>query len=284
MSTKEGEPYGCSSNGPIATAANLRNGAATAAPDASSPLNTPQWIAPIRRAPEARWRLLCFPHAGGSGGLFQTWLWRLPPVIELWSANMPGRGVRFGERPLASLEPVADAIAVAVVCEPGAPFAFFGFSMGALIAFEVVRRIQAAGARTPVHLFAAACRGPSLPSRNPNLHDLPTAQMIKKLRELGGTPDAVLSEEALLQQTLPVIRADLELIETYKYAPGPPLDCPITVMGGEDDPMVSPAELQGWVHESMRACRLKLFPGQHFFVSGREAAVMHTIVDALYTA
>jgi len=114
-------------------------------------------------------------------------------------------------------------------------FAFYGHSMGAMIAFEAARRLRCMGVDGPAHLFVGACRAPRLASEREITYDLPEPEFIEELRRRGGTPTEVLGHEELLHLLLPLLRADFAVIETYSYAEGPPLDCPLTAFGGLED-------------------------------------------------
>ncbi|MBO0795654.1 MAG: thioesterase, partial [Ktedonobacteraceae bacterium] len=202
------------------------------------------WLAHTKT--QARLRLFCLPFAGGGATIFRGWAESLPPGVDVCPVYLPGRESRLREPLFTRLEPLVEALGRALVPFLDMRFAFFGHSMGALISFELARYLRRMHAPEPVHLFVAAHRGPQLPDRDAPMHSLPDAALVDALRRLGGTPQAVFEHEELLQIVLPILRADFELCETYVYAQEAPLDVPISVFGGEQDPMVSVQDLQGW--------------------------------------
>ncbi len=160
------------------------------------------------------------------------------------------------------------------------PFAFFGHSMGGLVAFEVARRLREQG-QSPVHLFVSASRAPQLVREDRPIHVLPDHEFMDELRRLNGTPEEVLEHGELMGLLLPMIRADFTALETYRHVPGPPLDCPITALGGADDPSVGRTELQAWQRQTRAAFTLHLFPGDHFYLNSAEPAVLALVARAL---
>lgn len=160
------------------------------------------------------------------------------------------------------------------------PFAFFGHSMGAIIAFEVARRLQERGLK-PVRLFISGRRAPQIPEQDRLTYKLPDAEFTEELRRLNGTPTQVLEHPELMQLMLPLIRADFTLTQTYTCVPGPPLNCPFSVFGGLYDDDVTRHQLEAWCEQTTSACSLKMFDGNHFFIQTAEAAVLKSIAEQL---
>ena len=212
-----------------------------------------------KRNPAARLRLVCFPFAGGSASAFRPWAAAMPSHVELWAMQLPGREERITERPLVRIAPMVEESYSALAPRLDLPIAFFGHSMGALIAFELARRIA------PLKLFLSGCRGPRLPVRH-SLHTLSQPQLLADLRRLGGSPAAVLDDPDLMRVLLPAIYADLEASETYQYRENNErLHSPITALGGNHDPLASENDLASWSAETDGEFRLKMFPGGHFY-------------------
>jgi medium-chain acyl-[acyl-carrier-protein] hydrolase len=234
------------------------------------------WLSRSRRRTTARLRLFCFPYAGGSASIFQEWLTAASPAIEVCPVHLPGRGSRLADPAMTDAAELADAAAAALLEDMTVPFALFGYSMGAVVAFEVARRVRTRTTCGPVHLFVAARPGPSF--RDPDLrHRLPDAELIQALRDLNGTPGAVFDNTEMLQLLLPTIRADLKVCETYAYAPAPPLDCAVTVFGGTEDEQVTPEHLALWRNETRGPCALHMLPGDHFFLHTHGGALLRAI-------
>jgi medium-chain acyl-[acyl-carrier-protein] hydrolase len=146
------------------------------------------------------------------------------------------------------------------------PFAFFGHSLGALIAFELARQIRRQHGVHPVRLFASAGRAPQIPHRTPPIHNLADKEFLAELRRLNGTPRELLDHEELMEVMLPILRADFALYETYLYSNEPPMNCPISAFGGVQDRRVSASDLEAWRSQTSASFSLRMFPGDHFFL------------------
>jgi len=181
------------------------------------------------------------------------------------------------EAPFTRLQPLVEALEVALQPFMDVPFAFFGHSMGALISFELTRYLRRNQQPEPVHIFASSFRAPQLPDRNPPLHQLSDAGIVDMLTRIGGTPQSILQHAELMKMLIPIMRADFELCETYTYAPEPPLDCPITAFGGEQDLLVSAQELQAWQAQTRGAFSVRLFEGDHFFLHNQQDALLQAL-------
>jgi medium-chain acyl-[acyl-carrier-protein] hydrolase len=239
------------------------------------------WMIYPRPNPAARLRLFCFPYAGGRASMFRHWPEALPPSVDVGLVQLPGRETRLGEPPFTRLEPLVRALAEALRPHLNRPFAFFGHSMGALVSFELARELRRASAPTPVQLLVSGCPAPQLGALGPLLHSLPEPDFKKELRRLGGTPRDVLGHAELMQLLLPLLRADFAAYETYTHQWEPLLDCPISALGGLDDQQVSPGRLHAWSEQTRRRFRLRMLPGDHFFLHAREPLVLAWITEEL---
>jgi medium-chain acyl-[acyl-carrier-protein] hydrolase len=161
------------------------------------------------------------------------------------------------------------------------PFSFFGHSMGAIIAFEVSRRLRAVSLAGPLDLFVSGSRAPQLPDKAPPTYDLPEPAFIEELRQLNGTPQEVLEHPELMQVLIPLLRADFELVQTYVYSEKPPLACTITVFGGTEDKQVTPEGLEGWRAQTNSGFSLHMLPGDHFFLLTATQALLRIISETL---
>lgn len=245
----------------------------------------PTWIVHFKPNPSAPLRLFCFPYAGGGASVYRRWMLEAEaefgPALEVLGVQPPGREGRYAEPPFTRIEPLLDSLLPAILPFLDRPFAFFGHSLGTLVSFELCRRLRAAGRRLPVHLFVSGRRAPQLPLRKKRLHTLPDAELIEEIRRYNGTPAAVLADKELLELVLPIIRADFTVHETYTYAEGPPLDVPITALGGIDDQDVSEDQLDAWRAQTRGTFRRLMFPGDHFYLQGARAALTRTIAEDL---
>lgn len=241
------------------------------------------WTQVIRPRPAARLRLICLPAAGGGASRYRGWPAHLPDDVEVVSVQLPGRENRFDEPPIESMEQLVGQLSDELAEYLAAPFAFFGHSMGALIAFELVRRMRPSGLQ-PVHLFASGCRAPHLPSRSPDWHTLPDREFITAVGELGGIPQEVLAESQFLDAMLPMLRSDCTLVETYVFRPQVSLSCPVTAFGGLADREVFPEDVRAWSSHTTGPFRVHLLPGDHFFVNSARSDLLRLMMSTLGSA
>jgi medium-chain acyl-[acyl-carrier-protein] hydrolase len=240
------------------------------------------WFLGREPGPLTRLRLFCFPYAGGGASVFRAWTALLPRDVEVVPIQMPGHETRLNEPLFSNFQPLVDALARDLDRWLDVPFAFFGHSMGAVIAFELARRLHASGRGDPVHLFLAGRRAPHLASDEEPLHDLPDAELLERVRALNGTPATVLEDRELIELLLPILRADFAICESYEYrAQGPRLQCPLSVFGGTEDPEVSRDDLLAWREHTQGRFRARLFPGDHFFLHTARAPLLAAIADEL---
>ena len=226
-------------------------------------------------------RLFCFPYAGGGAAIYRGWGGILPTQVAVHAALLPGRENRMREPAITDLGALVRALAEALETSLDRPFAFFGHSMGALICFELARNLRERGGPQPVHLFVSARRAPQLTNTQRITHDLPEPEFVEELRRLQGTPSEVLAHPELMQLLSPLLRADFAVTETYAYAPGPPLNCPISAFGGLQDEETKREELEGWKEQTTERFKLRMMPGNHFFLNDSREPLFRSIAEDL---
>jgi medium-chain acyl-[acyl-carrier-protein] hydrolase len=195
--------------------------------------------------------------------------------------QLPGRGTRTLERPFTELLPLAEASATALLSYMDKPYALFGHSIGAIIAFELARVLRRKGAPPPRHLFVSGCRAPQLTFTRHRTYDLSGADLIGELRRLNGTPSEVLESPEMMQFFLPLIRTDLQMIQTYTYSIDAPLSCPISAFGGMQDFDETPEMLAAWHEQTTSSFQSQMFNGDHFFLHSQHRALLQTIFRQL---
>lgn len=232
--------------------------------------------------PGAKMRLFCFPYAGGNAMVFRGWLRLFPDAIEICPLQYPGRGNRLCERPFTSVEPMAEDITQALIPLLDLPFAFFGHSMGAILAFEVTRELRKRRKALPFHLFLSAVRAPQFRSPDPHVYDLAEPEFIEELGRLNGTPSEMLENTELMALMLPMLRADFAVSQTYAYVEkGGPLSCALSVYGGMDEPSFSTAELEGWREHTTGVFSMHIFQGDHFYLHHSETLLATTLLNEM---
>lgn len=228
----------------------------------------------------ARVRLFCLPYAGGGVSAYRAWRAQLPAEIDLCPIQLPGRERRFRERPCTSLASLVSTLAGALRPHLDRPYAIFGHSLGALLAFELARALRRAGAPAPLRLFVSALKAPhDLSARARDRHRLDDDQLLTDIRRFGGTPAPLLDDPEVMKLVLPIVRADFTMLETHRHYDEAPLEIAMAAFAGTHDPEASPAAMEAWRAHTAGPFRLSVLPGDHFFLHARDAR--QTLVDAL---
>jgi medium-chain acyl-[acyl-carrier-protein] hydrolase len=153
--------------------------------------------------------------------------------------------------------------------------------MGALIGFELARRLRRERAPQPRHLFVSGSAAPQLERTREPIHTLDEPAFVQELRRLGGTPPEVFEHRELFELMQAILRADFAVFETYDYAPEPPLGCDLTAFGGSDDPEVSAGELRAWGEQTAGRFAAHTLPGDHFFMHTAERQLLAALSSEL---
>jgi surfactin synthase thioesterase subunit/glycosyltransferase involved in cell wall biosynthesis len=244
-----------------------------------------------QRAPAAAWfpgaeetkgaRLFCFPWAGGGAAALAPWRGALASAFTVCPVRLPGRESRAPEAPFERMAPLVEALAAAIRPYLGAPFAFFGHSMGAAVAFELARSLRRAGAPLPAMLIASGAKAPRFRKNWVAPPDPTEAGFLAELRRLDGLPAEALEDPALLRAILPALTADAALYRRYVYSEEPPLSFPIRAYGGFEDPNVKREHLEGWRGETTASFAVRQFPGGHFYVRGAQDELLAALAADL---
>ena len=227
-----------------------------------------RWI-PVRSKPiDPRIRLFCFPYAGAGASIYRSWS---ISGIEVCGIQLPGREGRITEALYRSMDRLVDEAANAISRYDDLPRAFYGHSMGALVAYELIARLGGA------HLFVSGCSSPRRVPAQQQLHRLPDAELIAAIASWNGTPEAVLREPELMSLMLPVVRADLEIFEQYATSSGTLLQCPITAIAGDSDDRAPAAGMENWRSVTKGPFRLHVIKGGHFFLRDSRQTLLELI-------
>ncbi|MEU6167578.1 thioesterase II family protein [Streptomyces tanashiensis] len=238
------------------------------------------WVRRYHSAPDSPMRLVCLPHAGGSSTFYFPVSKALSPAVEVLAVQYPGRQDRLAEPGIESLPELADRIFEALQPFTDRPLALFGHSMGAVLAHELALRMRDAGLPDPVRLFVSGRRAPSC-RRDEDIRLRSDAGILDELKALHGTDESMLNDPDVLDMIMPAIRSDYRAVETYQLASDGLLSCPVTVLTGDDDPRVAPAEADLWREYTTGETDLHVFPGGHFFLADRAADVVSLVADRL---
>ncbi|WP_240950684.1 thioesterase II family protein [Collimonas pratensis] len=229
-------------------------------------------------------RLYCFAYAGGNGSIFLPWQDLIHPSIEICAVQLPGRGARLSEPPAKSLSEVVEQVAQVVLQQGGQRFAFFGHSLGGLIAFELARYCERHYLPAPERIFVSGCGAPQFRGPLRRVHELGDSALIDVLKDFDGTPVDLLENTELMTLLLPSIRADFGLVADYKYQPNRLLNTPISVLAGTEDAHVSPIQVGGWQKETNKEIRVRWFDGGHFFLHPQKVEIIDYLNCELLSA
>jgi medium-chain acyl-[acyl-carrier-protein] hydrolase len=226
--------------------------------------------------------LFCFPYAGGSPYLFMDWKAQLQPEISVTALQLPGHGTRLPEPAHHSIETVLAEVMPQFPETDGRPFAFYGHSLGAVIALEVARQLRRMGRPQPCHLIVGGSRPPQLGPIVPHLHPLEEREFLSGVQaRYSGIPAEVLNQPEILSLFLPALRADFTVYETHLHQPEAPLDLPISAFAGMDDPLVPEEIMTGWADHTSMGFDLQSLPGGHFFLQESRDALTSAIKHKL---
>lgn len=220
-------------------------------------------------------RLFCLPHAGSGSAAFYQWK-RLSTTTKLafCPVLLPGREARLTEPCITTVRSMVEQLHEAAKPWLQEPYAIFGHSMGSLLAYEWARRIQQEGLPEPHVLFVSGRNAPQLGPGHTQLHRMTDAELLPALTaRYGDTQSAVLQDEELRALFLPILRADLEVVESYTTDGLPKLTAPVLALAGTNDTSVSEAGLTAWQQVSSGRFAWLRLPGDHFYhqAEGRDA-------------
>lgn len=237
------------------------------------------WLRISAPNPTARLRLFCFPYAGGTASIYRLWSRCLPADIEVCAVQLPGREERIREQPFTDMSALVQVLLPRLLPYLDRPFAFFGHSMGSLIAYELAQSLHQQAGLVPTHLLVSGRRAPFLSRHEAPVHNLPTdMDLLAELqRRYNNIPELVFTDTELRELFAPLLRADLTMVETYQPQHQCRLPCPIIACGGETDPHASRVELLAWQELTQAAFALHMFPGGHFYFAEQAEPLFKTL-------
>lgn len=236
------------------------------------------WVRRLGAGPDHH-RLVCFPYAGGTAKYFRPYARALSAGAEVLAVQYPGRQERRDEPPIDDLDELTRLMVDAVLPLADRPVTFFGHSMGAALAFEVARQLEAKGV-VLAGLFVSGRRAPSR-HRIERTHLLGDHLLAGSVRALAGQSARLPGFDTFVRNALPLIRADYRAAETYEYVPGPALSCPLTALTGDADPLAAVDEVASWGDHTTGEFRLRVFGGGHFYLDEHRAPIVELLAEHL---
>lgn len=243
------------------------------------------WIISARPKPDAEVRLYCFSHAGAGGAAYRGWAEAAPERLEVCTVHLPGREARLREEPYTSVHDMVAPLVQALETVRDLserPFAFYGHSMGAVVAFETARELRRRDLPLPKALFIGASRAPQLGWPHAPVRQLEDMALLTEVHRRYGSVPAIIMEDAELRALLtPMLRADMSVVETYRLSPERSFEFPIVAFSGDRDPMVARADMEGWSEQTSGPFSLRSVPGEHIFLQTQREALLADIASAL---
>lgn len=233
------------------------------------------WLPYTRQVHKPKARLFCFAHSGGVASIFRNWQSYFPDDIEVYPVQLPGRENRFNEPFITSLANLSEELKHVVEPFLETPLILFGHSLGAVIAYELAKKLQ--GSCKKMQLFVSSCSAPHCLLHESPLHQLSDNEFIQSLKSYGGMPKQLLENEEALKILLPRLKADFTLFETYKCTASL-LDIPLVALGGKKDDLVSEKNLNAWESYTNSSFNIHFFSGGHFYYQIETEAVCQMIL------
>lgn len=243
-----------------------------------------KWLA-RPHAETAPWlRIICLPHIAGGAAAFNAWLDGLPPGVELCAVRLPARENRLDEPPIDEMPVLLDALENVLTPLLERPYVLFGHCSGSIIAFHLARRLRHRGKPMPAMLIVSSIEAPAVHAVHEPMHLLPRDELFTRFADYGGIAPDVLDDPALMELFEPVIRADYRLVERVGYEPEPPLEVPLTFIGGAQDRFVGYEAMAAWRAETTESFSLFLLRTGHLVLNDAGELVHRLLRDLRETS
>lgn len=242
-----------------------------------------KWFQRLTINNSAQVQLFCFTYAGGSASNFIPISKLLSSNIEVIAIQLPGRASRFVEPAYTCMTKLVDDLVPAFMEFNSKPYAVLGHSLGARIGFQLVNALYERGYAQPQHFFASGSRGPDCKSLYTNIFELPDKAFVEKITRLGGIPSAVLENKELMELITPLLKADFQLADTYRYLGQSEFSCPITTFSGTKDEGIQEADVDTWGNYFTGDYQHFTINGGHFFIDSNPSTIVDVINNEIGT-
>ncbi|MBU3112548.1 thioesterase II family protein [Clostridium lacusfryxellense] len=226
--------------------------------------------------------LFCLPYAGGSEAIYYKWKKELNTSIKLIPISLKGRGKRFNEDFYESIEEAVDDIFLNIKDKiVNEDYAIYGHSMGSLLGYELYYKISKLKLRKPTHIFFSGYKAPSIIRKREDTCNLSDSDFMKKIMELGGTPEELMNNQEIFKMFLPIIRSDFKMLETYTYKKREAkIECDVSILNGKQD-TINLKEILDWKNHVCRGFNIYNFEGNHFYINNNIENITNIINDTL---
>lgn len=243
--------------------------------------NKNPWLVILNQPDIALYGLVCCHYGGGSATAFRGWEKDLPDGVLLIGIQLPGRESRFSETHISSLSLIVEQLSSALLPFINIPYILFGHSIGGLICFELARALRKVSLPLPKCLIISATNAPQKLMVREHISDKSDEEFINCLRLYNGLPDELVVDQQMMSIFIPMLRADLQILETYQYEEKMPLNCKLVVLGGLNDPNVPLEDIAAWCIHTNFSCNIRLFPGNHFFIKSHKKEVLAYLSEVI---
>lgn len=224
-------------------------------------------------------RLFFFPYAGAGAYAYRPWANLLDEHTDLIAIRLPGRESRCGQPFFTSMNQIVSELVCAVDPLLNLPAVFFGHSMGALIAFELARKLQKMEKQNIKLLVVSACFAPQNISLRDSLSLLDDESFLSRISLYGGIPAEILNDDELMKMIFPRLRADMSILDSYQYIETEKLNCPILSLYAEDDACVPTDFINQWKSQTNVEFMSKKFSGGHFYINENKDRILRTMLN-----
>lgn len=233
-----------------------------------------RWFLRFSRSSSPSLRLFCFPFAGSSASVFRSWIDELPEEVEVMAIQLPGRENRLRERCMRDMDEIVEKLEFEIDSRLDQPFVFFGHSLGSLIAYELLRRLETGGRHRAELFFASGGPAPHTRVALAEPLRLTQDQILRDLQRISRAHSALLDDREVLALMLPMLQADFEIYTKYRYRETAPLQSPIVVIRGATDAYITHQSQMEWKRHTNCQFSFHTIPGPHLFMVDSPGALI----------
>jgi len=241
-------------------------------------MHTNKYFKEKRAGHRHRLRLFCFPYAGGNNSIYKDWDHEIDSDISIVTIHLKGRMERMGEEPINNMNLLVDELFENIKGFLNEPFAFFGHSLGGLVAFALLKKIEKETDRRAQAIIVSASKAPHVYALN-KINDYSDEHLTQKIKNYGNTPDYVLESAELMELILPTLRADYMVLDSYDNCEDGKLTSPAIIFNCEDD-VAKEVSLQ-WQECFENECQYSTFEEGHFFINAQREKVISEVNKVL---